>query len=243
MDNEDMILNEMENTRTSLTEKLESLESKVAHTVEAATNNVAETVEAVKDSVQETVANMKETVQDTISAVKHGVQEGVDNVREAFDVSGHVQRHPWEMLGGSVAVGFLLGKLFAPKQEPKQEPTFTQRPKSAQRGHSGRHNGNGKNPAAADTVPSMASGLMDKLAPEIDKLKGLAVGALMGAIRDMVVPSLPKTFGESVSGIFDNVTQTLGGKPFKEEGTGQSPPAHDVGEQPEGQKPRWAQVN
>ena len=38
MDNEDVIRDQMEDTRTALTEKLESLEKKVADTVETATN-------------------------------------------------------------------------------------------------------------------------------------------------------------------------------------------------------------
>ena len=84
MENEDVIREQMEDTRTSLTEKLETLESQVASTVQGATTNVAETVEAVKetveavkDTVQQTVTTVKESVEETICAVKETVQDSL----------------------------------------------------------------------------------------------------------------------------------------------------------------------
>src|SRR5438105_8802525 len=121
MENEDVIRDQMEDTRTSLTEKLETLEKKVASTVESATSNVAETVEAVKETVQETVSTVKDTVQDTVCTVKSTVREGVGAVKDAFDICGHVERHPWVMLGGSIAVGYVLGRLLLPEAKSTEE--------------------------------------------------------------------------------------------------------------------------
>src|SRR5687768_15493213 len=103
MENEDVIREKMEGTRSSLTEKLETLEKQVVNTVQDATSSVTETVEAVKD----TVNTVRETVQDT-------VQDTVNTVKGFFDIPGHVNRHPWAAVGGSVAVGFILGRIFAP---------------------------------------------------------------------------------------------------------------------------------
>src|SRR5713226_6434711 len=91
MDNEpeEVIKQQMLETRASLAEKLETLEQQVVGTVHSATSAVTDTVESVKDAVQHTVEAVKDT----------------------FDLSHHVREHPWLMVGGSVTVGFAAGCL------------------------------------------------------------------------------------------------------------------------------------
>ena len=86
MDNEaEVIRRQMEGTRAALQDKLETLEQQVKETVDSAT----EAVTTVKESVRETV----------------------DTVKETFDLRRQVERHPWTMLCGAAAVGFLGGRL------------------------------------------------------------------------------------------------------------------------------------
>src|SRR5262245_3254490 len=94
------IRQQMDATRSSLTEKLEVLEQKVSSTVDVATT-----------AVEDTVATVKESVEASATAVKDSVAASVHTVAEAFDLGRQVQRHPWAMVGGSVAVGFLGGWL------------------------------------------------------------------------------------------------------------------------------------
>ncbi len=61
----------------------------VVDTVQGATTAVAETVENVKDAVHDTV----ETVKDT------------------FNLHLQVKRHPWAMVAGAIALGWLAGYL------------------------------------------------------------------------------------------------------------------------------------
>jgi ElaB/YqjD/DUF883 family membrane-anchored ribosome-binding protein len=225
MDNEDLIRDQMENTRTSLTEKLQTLEDKVATTVDNATSNVTETVEAVKDTVQETVANVKDSVQETINVVKDSVKVSVDSVKDAFDIPGHVQNHPWLMMGGSVALGLLLGNYLGQKQAAATKS----KSKSTARAQPLRSNGNGRH----DTLESQ-------------KLKGLAIGALMGTFRDMVMTGVPETFGEPLTDIINDVTEKLGGTPFKEERSDEDfrhPHQESHRDSPEGLGSRWARAN
>jgi len=119
MENEDVIREQMEDTRTSLTEKLETLEQQVASTVHGATSDIAETVEAVKetvekvkDTVQDTVTTVKESVADTIDSVKETVHEGLTAVKGMLDIPALVDSHPWLMVGGAVGCGFVLGTFF-----------------------------------------------------------------------------------------------------------------------------------
>jgi len=232
MDNEDVIRNQMEDTRTSLSEKLETLEKKVASTVESATSEVAQTVEAVKESVQETVATVKNTVQDTISVVKDSVKGSVDAVQGVFDIPGHVQRHPWGIMAGSVALGFFLGSLGQSRREEERHET----PSPAAGGHTAASTGshshhrshkNGRN-RLSQTAKESSSFLSD-LAPELNKLKGLAIGTLLGSVREMVVPSVPESFGKPLAEFFGSVTTKLGGTPINSDSTEEEERSGDFG--------------
>jgi len=225
MENEDVIREQMEDTRTSLSEKLETLESKVASTVEGATTNVADTVEAVKDTVeavkdtvQETVTTVKESVDQTINAVKETVQQSVTAVKGLFDVPGHVRTHPWLMFGASVAAGYLLepyvgrirgrgrGSRTAFSPDHVVEETRFSQPHYAQpqRGQT-QHGQTG-------FMPSTLEGILKKFEPELRRLKGLAVGTAMTALRDAVIKAVPQNMVSTVNENLDGITQKLGGE-------------------------------
>lgn len=125
----------IEETKAGLTDKIDTLENRFGGTVE-------------------TVANM---VENTVDAVQ--------SVGEIFDIPLQVRRRPWTMVGGSVAVGFLIGRLLDGPQpaaarssshsefEPKPEPSwFTE---------------------------------------QFGKLRDLALGALASVVGDMARQSLP----------------------------------------------------
>jgi ElaB/YqjD/DUF883 family membrane-anchored ribosome-binding protein len=122
MDSEspEVIEQQMEETRQSLTDKVAALENQVVGTVQTATQVVQDTVETMKSAVQETVSTVKDTVQESVSAVKDTVQESVsavtDGVKETFDVKHHVQENPALMVGGAVVAGLITGLLFFRKQ-------------------------------------------------------------------------------------------------------------------------------
>jgi ElaB/YqjD/DUF883 family membrane-anchored ribosome-binding protein len=80
---------------------VEILEHKVMDMLRDATSAVAGTIESVKESVGETVETVQEAVKGTVTSVKY-----------ALDVSAHVRRHPWLMLAGAVAFGYVCGSFF-----------------------------------------------------------------------------------------------------------------------------------
>lgn len=203
------IRQQMDATRGSLSEKLEVLEQKVASTVEQATS-----------AVTETVATVKESVQASAFAVKESVQASVDTVAETFDLNRQVQRHPWAMLGGSVALGFLGGWMLGgergngargsssdsmagstplPAQAPRVNRVFAPAPEES---------------PAAPPKPSWLAQMTASLAPEIEKLKGLAVGTLGGVARDLVTEWAPANLRGQLAGVMDDLTTKLGGEPI-----------------------------
>ena len=56
--------------------------------------------------------------------------------------------------------------------------------------------------------------MLDQLAPELSQLKALAVGTLMGTVREIVVEATPKSVGEPVAKIIDSITEKIGGTPL-----------------------------
>ena len=97
MDHErEIIEQQMAETRHALTDKLGQLEQSVANTVSGAA---------------ETVDHMREAVTGTVQSVTNSVRDTVESVTDALDVTKQVERHPWGMVAGATAVGFVGGCL------------------------------------------------------------------------------------------------------------------------------------
>jgi ElaB/YqjD/DUF883 family membrane-anchored ribosome-binding protein len=231
MDDEpEVIRQQMETTRTDLTRKIEALENQVVGTVQNTTQAVSETVETVKEAVQETVSAVKETVSDTVGTVKETMADTVDSVKDALDLRGYVEQYPWASFGAAVAAGFVGGVMIENSQRARRRigelhsrgeiPTSQGR-----REFNGRRYGPAEEfPPAARTVSYAAESvphdswihqLGQRFAPEIDKLKGLAIGALGSLVRDVVSQAAPGSVRERLTPVIDDVTRKLGGEPIQ----------------------------
>jgi len=222
----DVIRDQMQDTRTALADKLEALESQVVSTVQSITTPVVETVESVKRAVEETVDAVKDTVQSTVSTVSNAAEQTMESVKDTFDLSKQVERHPWLMMAGAVAVGYIGGRLLLPDNTgstgtpttsgspfPDTMNRATAAPEPPR--HNGHHDG-----ARAETRESKDEGLLgsltDTLGPEINQLKGLAIGAAVGVVRDLVTQSLSGEMGSRVKNWLNTLTEKVGGQPFNE---------------------------
>ena len=105
-------------------------------------------------------------------------------------------------MGGAVAVGFVAGKLldYAPQAARAVG-------RAAEAG--GRLAGSALTAAgsAAGSAASSAGGwwgaLENAFGPEFGRMKGLAVGALFGSIRDVVVKAVPESMASQVREIIE----------------------------------------
>jgi len=208
---EEQILREMQETRASLTEKLETLEQKVVGTVENATSAVNETVGAIKETVHDTVATVNQSVHDTVASVNQSVKGGVDTVKDMLDVPAHVDNHPWLMLGGSVAVGYVLGTMLTPPAQQPMHTMHTPQPTRPFAPSSVSHQTNA--PAPAPSTPPQES----MFGPELNKLKGLALGVLFGTARELLRSYVPEHLGDKIEQVVDAVTKKAGGEPLPSE--------------------------
>jgi ElaB/YqjD/DUF883 family membrane-anchored ribosome-binding protein len=192
MDNEpEVIRQNMQDQRTALTEKLDALETKVM----GVANSVASSVESVKDGVTETVESVKETVENTVGAVKETVADTVDAARDLFNLSEHVKRRPWLVLGGAVGVGFLVGALLRRRgSEPIARRNRRDAPPAA-------HQGNG---AHKEAEPGPADGLVDSVKEGLNHIKDVALGALFGTVEQVLARELPQAVESQVKTFFDD---------------------------------------
>jgi len=196
-DSPEVIRQQMEETRTSLTEKLEQLEHQVAETVHDARSAVAETVGTVKEAVKETV----ETVKDT------------------FDLRLQFQRHPWVMFGASIAVGYigerLLEKLEAPNGHAHEMPPLESTGMAAERARIESDGQAREQPAerAGSESPGFLASLSEQFEPELHQLKSMAIGAALGLMRDTIAGFVPEPMRPQLSQLFDSVTIKLDGQP------------------------------
>jgi ElaB/YqjD/DUF883 family membrane-anchored ribosome-binding protein len=232
MANEEVIRHQMEDTRTALTEKLETLENQVVETVQGAvqtvqgaTAAVSETVATIKDTVQDTVCTVKDTVEGTVAAVKGTVQDSVETMKDWMDVRVHVDRHPWLMVGGAAAIGFCVGAMLGkrpsaalPVEAVRVEPPRPEVPRATtgQRLH---HHPNGgsrekRRQEPSSTMASTMASWLSEFTPEINKLKSLALGTLLGTAREMILQAVPQHMGQQLKDIVDNVTTKIGGEPI-----------------------------
>jgi len=191
----EVIRQDIEQTRSALTEKLETLEEEVMGTVRDVKENVTETIENVTETVQETV----ETVQRT------------------FDLEYQMQQRPWVLIGGSVvagvATGFVLDNLRARatawEGTSRSVPSYGE-PVDQGGGAFGSQQARYTPPRREG--PSFFQSLLSQFDKEIGMVKEMAIGYAAGVLRDMIKEALPAV-KERVEQVMNSATTKMGGKP------------------------------
>jgi hypothetical protein len=199
---------QMEDTRASLTEKLETLEQHVVDTVEDATSAVSDTVGNVKDAVTDTV----------------------ENIKDALNLRLQVKRHPWGAMVGSVALGYLGGYLLHGRRSARPTTNggrnesaspdtlrMTTHPNGVANGHRSMEEPLRREPVAVETPsrsePGWLSGVTTQFGPEIAKLKGMVIGSALGVLRDLIIQSAAERLKPELAKVMDSITTKLGGEP------------------------------
>jgi hypothetical protein len=198
----DVIRRQIDETRESLTEKLETLE----------------------DQVKQTVDTVKSKVENTVEAVTSTVEHTVEAVKRTFDIPYQVQRHPYALTGGALlagaALGYLVGRRraeFRPYRRPGHfvpTPAPVPRAEGFFRPESGT-TGNGRQAAPEQSRPGFFSSLLEPLLGEFDKIKATAVGALLGLARDAIQRAVPPSLHNRVQEIMNDITRRAGGQPVE----------------------------
>jgi len=197
-----MIKRQMQARRDSLAAKLEALEQQVTDGVTEMTSTVSD----VRDSVEGTVGTVKDSVEHTL-----------ESVRDTLNLPLQVERHPWAMLGGAVALGFIGGRILpgepGPSLASRGDPRRTGFIGQTHQGFVPEQTAPGHQAAPAPQQQESPSLFARFLAPEIQKLKGLALGTAIGLVRDYVARSTPPEIGGQLREMFDSMAVKMGAEP------------------------------
>ncbi len=221
---EDMavIRSQMDETRTALAQKLGRLERQVTDTVQGAAQSVGDTVENVKHAVEDTMNTMKTSVRETVDAVG----ETVHAVGEAVSIKHHVERHPWAMVAGATAVGFVGGYMLMHKStDQRADERFRHlaasqgrmpQPDYDSRGYTSPipHSNRAPTPVATQSMrgDSAPNAFNEWLKPATTQIQALAVGTALGLFRDFLTQAVPKPVAGQVKELIDGLTTSLGGQ-------------------------------
>ena len=116
------------------------------------------------------------------------VQETVDGVKHTFDLHYQVKQRPWLMFGGSLLVGYALGRRGAPRT-------------SADRSNAPSSN--------AQPQKSIVSELSNQFKDELSTIKGAAFGAVISTLWAMVKQILPQPDRQIDSAIAKPAAQAI----------------------------------
>lgn len=201
----DVIRQQIEDTRSSLTDKLETLEAEVKGTVQTA----RETVESAKEAVEETLTTAKESVQETITSVKETMHNASETVKRTFDIPYQVDRHPWGMLGLSFVSGIVGGALLGGRLNPgrrlaRRMAEGAAEPRMAATGSRLTHE--------ESRQPGFLDRLTQQLGGELEKAKGQVITTLVTVVGDVARRSIP-ALGQAVEDMLTRAAAEAGAPP------------------------------
>ena len=217
-DNPGTIDSQTATTRSAGTRQLEALENQVIRTVHAASAAIGGKVASAKRAA---------------AATGQAVKSKMKSAGQTLSLSRQAQRHPWAIVGGAVAAGYLLHRLLTPRPladaaptEPASSPELSPEPVEAVRQPACKPLEPSQPVAFASAespVPSeetethgapQSASLSDLIGPHLRPLQDLAVGVLMSAFRNVVTKPLVAEWREPLSDAIDKITRDFGGIPM-----------------------------
>ena len=187
-DTPEVIRQQMEETKSHLSEKLVSLETQVTETVQSTGTAVNATVEAV---------------QETVETVTGAVQDAVQSVSNAFDLRRQAERHPLLVFGGAAVLGYLAVKFLtgrAKKSEPLKALAIVPCPSGDS---AGLGSGVPAIESAATAAAIAAAYEAGRESSARHQLQDLAIRALIGVVQDIATHAVPQ--------VVDYLTGSLAG--------------------------------
>jgi len=175
--------------------QMEATRASLADKLDTLENHVLGTVHQATDAVSHTVEDVKSVV-DTVT---DSIQETVQSVKETFNLRDRVREHPWMSVSGAVAVGFLGGYLLPAPAAQQPEPVEYPPPEP---------------PRPLSRAESRYVEETSDFGP-LQKIKELAIGALMNLVRQFAADATPENMKHDVLDLVDDLTTRFGGKPFR----------------------------
>jgi ElaB/YqjD/DUF883 family membrane-anchored ribosome-binding protein len=107
---ESHIKQNIEETRASMSQKIEMIEGRMHDTMEgtkSTIDNVVNNINRVKGTIEDT----KSIIDTSIDTLRQAVDETVERVKSSADLIDQVKQNPWIMLASAILVGYIMGGL------------------------------------------------------------------------------------------------------------------------------------
>lgn len=116
------------------------------------------------------IADTRSALTEKLANLEERVQETVDGVKHTFDLRYQVEHRPWQMFGGSLLVGYMLGRRSGGSSAPedRRESLLSQ----------------------AQPQPGIVADLRNQFHSELATLKGAALGAVVSTLWAMAKQAL-----------------------------------------------------
>jgi hypothetical protein len=176
----ELIQEQMKETKSQLSDKLDSLEQQL---------HVADAVQTTRTAVAATA----EAVQATAATVSGAMQ----SVSEAFDIRRQITQHPWIVLGGAAALGYVAHQLMSEAQQ-KVAPPFDEAATLGEfanvNGQTAEQSGHPINLAATAAATRAYNETLMMSSPLL-QLQSLALNTLVGIARESAALAVPLVAG------------------------------------------------
>jgi ElaB/YqjD/DUF883 family membrane-anchored ribosome-binding protein/xanthosine utilization system XapX-like protein len=187
----ELIQDEMQQTRESLTEKVAALENQVVGSVQSASDTLSDTVAAVKSFVETAPGAVGDSVRHAASAVS-------EQVKDMFGLSEHVRNHPWRSVGVSAGLGILTGLLVFRGRVATPPPPVM--PSAA-----------AYVPPPAPPAPGMFDGMLSVVGRKLREVTETIIDAATSAVNKNVSEGVPRLV-DAATGMAADRLQPVNGR-------------------------------
>lgn len=142
-------------------------------------NAISDKLELLERRIEETVQGAKLSAGELVDRARDAADEFLDKTKQTFDPTYQVHQHPWLMVGGAIAVGYVLGLLEsrAAGQSRSRGGVYPYYPPSAETPGA---------PIASGGVPSGMSNVWESVSRELSAEVDHAKQALIEAGRSFI---------------------------------------------------------
>jgi hypothetical protein len=153
---------------------------------------------SVRQDIENTHAAMAEKLEILEECARETVEGAKATVKHTIDVHYQVDRHPWKMVGASILVGYMLGRVTsggsASSQIDGQRILILDTPVVT--------GVSSTSPKQIEQEPELSRGILEQYKEELAIIKVAAIGAVVGVVRDLIkqaVPALASHFKKTSS--------------------------------------------
>jgi hypothetical protein len=120
---EQHIREDIEGTRTAMSEKIEMIEGRVHETMEGTKTTIDSVMDSVKQ-IQDTVEQTKSAIDNVLDTIKHSMDETIERAKYTADLIAQVNQNPWLMFGCAILTGYVLSGIdrqgsLGPRHDPE----------------------------------------------------------------------------------------------------------------------------